>query len=87
MDDKTFCPVHLEVQSTIREIKAKQDSQHCLTHESDIRHLQEAVVDIKIIHRDQWSAINKLRWVVAMGAGGAGVLAFLGSIIGAWLKK
>ena len=55
--------------------------------QATISHLQEDIVEIKGDSRDQWSAINKLRWVVAMGAGGAGVLAFLGSIIGAWLKK
>jgi len=75
------------MQEDIGEIKTKQDGRRCVLHESDIFHLREDMGEVKLDNREQWTAINKLRWVVAMGAGGAGVLAFLGSIIGAWLKK
>lgn len=87
MPEDLFCPIHERMQEDLRDIKLRQDARKCVIHESDINHLREGMGEVKLDNREQWVAINKLRWVVAMGAGGAGVLAFLGSIIGAWLKK
>lgn len=78
--EEMFCPMHPETQQAIRDIKARQDSRKCLTNESDIRHLIES-------SKEQWIAINSLRRFAYMGAGATGVLAFLGSIFGAWLMK
>lgn len=82
-----FCPLHSGLSLEISEIKKKQDARKCLTNESDIKHLQQDIGEIKQTDNDQWTRINKLQWYVAMGAGGAGVLAFVGSVIGAWIFK
>jgi len=87
MAGEMFCPIHGEVQAAIKKIEAKQDARKCLTNESDIKHLQEAISEIKDTDDKQWTRINKLQWYIAMGVGGSGVLAFIGSIVGAWFFR
>lgn len=82
-----FCPVHGEVQATIKEIRARQEARKCLTNESDIAHLRSDMDKIEKENEKQWTHINSLRRMVYMGAGATGVLAFLGSIFGTWLRR
>ena len=87
MSDELFCPVHGDTQASIKDIKVRQDTRKCLTHESDILHLKETVGEIKLENTRQWTSIDNLRRLVYMGAGATAVLAFLGSVLGAVLKK
>ncbi len=63
----------------LRKIKDKQDKRPCSEHTVKIEGLLKS-------DDEQWVAINKLRAMVYMGAGATGVLAFLGSILGTYLK-
>jgi len=77
---KEYCPIHTEVQAKILAIQAKQESRPCQTNTEKISTLEKDSIN-------QWLTINQLRRIVYMGAGAAGVFAFLGSILGAVLKK
>ncbi|TRZ44514.1 hypothetical protein D4S03_11965 [bacterium] len=83
---RTFCPVHETVQRDIETIKSKQDGRPCQGHDERIKSLGKSEERMSRDNNDQWDAINSLRKMVYMGAGAAGVLAFLGSIIGGYLK-
>ncbi len=87
MADDLFCPVHAEVQADLTRIKSKQDTRPCQDHGARIASAEKA-------NSSQWEAIDNLRGsvdslkkIVYMGAGATAVLAFLGSIIGAILKR
>ena len=84
---ETFCPLHPYTEERLKAVEAIQATRHCVVHETDIVHIKEDIGEIKLVDTAQWTRINQLQWYVAMGAGGAGVLAFVGSIIGAWLFK
>ena len=85
--EELFCPVHKDVQAEIIKIKEKQDARRCQSHEAQLNNLVDSLDETKGVNKEQWAEINKLKVMVYTGAGGAGVLAFLGSIIGAWLTK
>ena len=87
MADDLFCPLHGELQSTIKKIEGRQEARKCLTNESDIEHLKATIVEIKLTDDKQWTSIDNLRRLVYMGAGATAVLAFLGSVLGALLKR
>ena len=77
---KEYCPIHTEVQSKIKDIQTRQENRPCQTNTEKIKSLESDKID-------QWKEINQLRRIVYMGAGAAGVLAFLGSMLGVILKK
>jgi hypothetical protein len=77
-----FCPIHKEVSQRIDSITSIQGSRHCGSHEAQIGGLQDDVARIDYDNREQWVAINNLRRLVYMGAGGVSMAAFLGSILG-----
>jgi hypothetical protein len=88
-DEKTniFCPGHPEVAKDLREIKQKQMDRPCGENTARITALERADTRMEEDNKDQWSAINNLRRLVYMGAGATAILAFLGSVLGAFLKK
>jgi len=75
-----FCAGHGEIQRRITSVENKQGGRPCGGHEARLKGIEKS-------DDDQWAAINSLRRMVYMGAGAAGVLAFLGSIIGSVLKR
>lgn len=77
---KEYCPMHTKIEIEITEIKTTQKDRPCQTNTEKIATLERDRID-------QWKTINQLRRIVYMGAGAAGVFAFLGSILGAVLKK
>lgn len=79
MAETPFCIGHQEVKKDIEKIEEKQNLRPCGVHESRLNFLEEAI-------KDQWSQINKLKIPIYMGAGAAGGLSLLGSIIGSWIK-
>lgn len=85
-----FCPVHKEVLTDLREIKVKQDSRHCASHEARLNSFDKDVGDLEIDARDQWIAINQLRRLVWIGVGAVTFAGFAGSIAGSlvmnWLR-
>jgi len=81
-----FCPLHETVQRDIERIKSKQGERPCQGHDERIKSMEKSEERMTRDNNDQWDAINNLRKMVYMGAGAAGVLAFLGSIIGGYLK-
>lgn len=74
------CVLHEVVESRLRRIEDRQDRRPCNAHEERLRVLKES-------DEEQWKAIDDLRRLVYIGAGAAGVLAFLGSILGGLLKR
>ncbi len=74
------------LQQDIRDVKRKQEGRPCQTHTAEISNLAKTDIDFKNENKEQWIAINRLRIMVYMGAGATGVLAFLGSIVGAYIK-
>ncbi len=58
----------------------------CQSHEERIKSLKEAEERMFKGNNEQWVAINGLRKMVYMGAGATGVLAFLGSILGTYMR-
>ncbi len=83
---KEYCPVHKIFERDITDIKERQEKRPCQTHTAEISSLVKADTDFKNENKEQWIAINRLRIMVYMGAGATGVLAFLGSILGTYLK-
>lgn len=83
---KELCSVHEILQQDIRDIKKKQEGRPCQTHTEKVLGLERADSRIENDNKDQWVAINKLRIMVYMGAGATGILAFLGSVLGTYLK-
>ena len=77
-----FCPVHADVQGSIRRIQDKQESRHCGAHEAMLHSTQRDIAEIKCDNDEQWVAINQLRRWVYVGMGGVSVAAFFGSIVG-----
>jgi len=80
MADDIFCPSHAEIQADLTRVKQKQDARPCQDHGA-------RMIAVERENKSQWEAINGLKKIVYMGAGATAVLAFLGSIIGAILKK
>ncbi len=81
-----FCPLHEMIQKDITDIKGRQEGRPCQTHTAEITALGKSEKRLEDDNRDQWTAINRLRAMVYMGAGATGILAFLGSILGTYLK-
>ena len=85
-----FCPVHKEVLQDLREIKAKQDTRFCASHEARLNSLDNDGDRFELDNRDQWVAINQLRRLVWIGVGAVTFAGFAGSIIGSlimnWLR-
>ncbi|HAY20916.1 MAG TPA: hypothetical protein DCY27_01860 [Desulfobacterales bacterium] len=77
-----FCPVHADVQRDIREIKGRQDARHCESNEVRLNNAVDDIGELKGVDAEQWAAINQLRRLVYIGAGGVSVAAFFGSIVG-----
>ncbi len=75
-----YCPMHTRIEGEVKEIQTVQKGRPCQTNTEKIANLERDKVD-------QWTSINQLHKLVYMGAGPEGVLAFLGSILGAVLKK
>ena len=86
-DEKTYCPVHGEVQEKIAEIQRVQKSRPCQENTEKIRNLEKMDTRIEKTSDAQWVDINKLKRLVYMGVGATAVLAFFGSIIGSLLKS
>ena len=86
-DEKTYCPVHLEVQGKIAEIQRVQKERPCQENTEKLRNLEKMDTRLEKDSDAQWVDINKLKRMVYMGAGATAVLAFLGSIIGGLLKS
>lgn len=82
-----FCPVHKEVLTDLREIKAKQDTRHCASHEARLNSLDKDVGEVDLDNRDQWTAINQLRRLVWIGVGAVTFAGFAGSIIGSFIMS
>ena len=85
-----FCPVHKEVLIDLREIKAKQESRLCASHEARLNSLDNDTDRIELDNREQWVAINQLRRLVWIGVGAVTFAGFAGSIIGSliinWIR-
>jgi N-acetylmuramic acid 6-phosphate (MurNAc-6-P) etherase len=79
--------LHSIVKETLGTIVQIQRDRPCGVNTTRIDHLERADKYIASDNKDQWTAINQLRRLVYMGAGAGGVLAFLGSILGAILQK
>ena len=77
-----FCPVHKELVADIKEIRATQTARHCQSHEAQLHTLNRDDEELKEENKNQWIAINQLRRMVYLGAGGVGAAAFFGSILG-----
>ena len=86
---KTDCPWHEDVKCDIERIDGVQRGRDklCAENNTRIKHLEEADGKKERTNADQWTAINSLRRMVYIGLGGTMVLAFLGSILGAWMTK
>jgi hypothetical protein len=80
MTQEIFCPVHTEVRKDIERIEEVQRRRPCGEN-------TEAINTLKSSDEKQWIKISRLERLVYIGAGGAGVLAFLGSLLGAFLRK
>ena len=81
------CPLHPVHEAKLNRIEAKQDNRPCIAHDAQLLALKEDTQDIKEINKLQQTAIDSLKRMVYMGAGAAGVLAFLGSVIGQIIKR
>jgi hypothetical protein len=81
------CPLHPVIAEDLRTIKMNQDKRPCQDHTARLNHLEKEDMKIHETNNEQWTAINRLRVMVYMGAGATGVLAFLGSILGTFLKR
>jgi hypothetical protein len=77
-----FCPVHKDVSQRLDTITSVQGARHCGSHEAQIKGLHDDIDRVDCDNRDQWTAINNLRRLVYMGAGGVAASAFFGSILG-----
>ena len=73
------CPWHDDLVSDVKCIKKIQRERPCQVHTTEIGHLVEA-------SRGQWKEINKLKIVVYTAAPITGLLAFIGSLLGQYLK-
>lgn len=82
-----FCPVHKEVLTDLREIKAKQDGRRCSSHEARLNSLDNDADRIETDNREQWVAINQLRRLVWIGVGAVTFAGFAGSIIGSLIMN
>ena len=85
--EKTYCPVHLDVQGKLLEVQRVQQTRPCQENTEKIKNLKEMDSRIEKTIDEQWIVINQVRRLVYMGAGATAVLAFLGAIIGGILKK
>ncbi len=83
---KEYCPVHKIFERDITDIKERQEKRPCQTHTAEISSLVKADVKFEKENSEQWTAINRLRIMVYMGAGATGVLAFLGSVLGTYMR-
>ena len=83
MMSEIFCPVHKEVLTDLREIRAKP----CSSHEARLNSLDKDVGDIDLDNRDQWVAINQLRRLVWIGVGAVTFSGFAGSIAGSFIMS
>jgi len=79
LQPEMFCPVHNRVLQDIRDIEAKQDARHCLSHEAQLHSIYDSTQRIEADNKDQWKAINQLRRLVWAGTG---IMALIGSVIG-----
>jgi hypothetical protein len=77
-----FCPIHKDISQKIDSIVAIQGTRHCGSHDAMIKGLNEDMDRVEVDNKDQWTAINSLRRLVYMGAGGVAAAAFFGSVLG-----
>jgi len=75
-----FCLSHEDIKRKIEKVEDRQATRQCDFHTEKLKSLERSV-------EAQWKAINSLRTLVYMGAGAAGVLAFVGSILGALVRR
>jgi len=81
------CSLHAGLQAEINRIKMTQEARPCRENAVRLESIKEALGEIKDTNSEQWKEIDKLKRLVYMGAGAAGVLAFFGSIIGGFVKS
>jgi hypothetical protein len=77
-----FCPVHKDVSQRLDTVMGIQGARHCGSHEAQIKGLNEDMDRVEVDNKEQWTAINSLRRLVYMGAGGVAASAFFGSVLG-----
>jgi hypothetical protein len=77
-----FCPLHGTVIADLQAIKSKQEARHCQGHEVMIAGLDVDLTRVEKDNTEQWVAINQLRRLVYMGAGGVIVASFVGAMLG-----
>jgi len=82
MANELFCPLHGTVIADITNIKAKQEARHCGANDVLIAGLDDDLCRIERDNSEQWVAINQLRRLVYMGAGGVIVASFVGAMLG-----
>ena len=82
MADELFCPLHGTIMQDILIIKNKQESRHCQGNEAVIAGLDSDLTRVEKDNAEQWIAINQLRRLVYMGAGGVIVASFIGAMLG-----
>jgi N-acetylmuramic acid 6-phosphate (MurNAc-6-P) etherase len=81
------CPLHSLMQQKLAEIEKAQRARQCQGHEERIKGMERAEERLTKASDVQWTAINDLRKLVYMGAGGAALLSFLGAVLGAFLRR
>lgn len=86
MTDELFCPVHGDLQAKIAKIEGRQDARHCQAHEAQIGGLVDDITRIDRINESQWTKIDRLTILVYSAGPITALLAFLGSLLGAYLK-
>jgi hypothetical protein len=77
------CPFHNLIQDQV----TKQSERPCDVHTTKIAALEKEDSRLDSDNQRQWTEINKLKFLVYSGVGAAGVLSFLGSLLGAFIKK
>ena len=82
MANDMFCPLHGTFLADIEKIKAKQDTRHCAANDVLITGLDADLTRVEKDNAEQWIAINQLRRLVYMGAGGVIVASFIGAMLG-----
>jgi len=86
MANDLFCPVHKEITGELTLIKTRQETRHCQAHEAQIRGLVDDIIRVDKVNDAQWLKIDRLMIMVYSAGPVTALLAFLGSLLGTYLK-
>jgi hypothetical protein len=81
-----LCPIHHEVSDNLKLILNKQDSRQCQAHEAQIQGLEQDISRIDETNKQQWTKIDRMSNLLYSAAPITALLAFVGSLMGAYLR-